>query len=111
MKKKELSKVILVIIMLIVFACQLTACSLPYEGRYDGTFGSYLELRSNGTCIYAEDDMEACKGTWYVKDGVIYIVVEELGYVVYGSTEYSENGILLTSSESNWRDEYFVKNN
>ena len=109
-KKSKLKKLVIGA-LLFAASCQLASCNSHLAGGYTSTAGSYLELRSNGTCIYAEpDETGAGTGTWYIEDDIIYIDANNLEYTIYGNVEDADNGILLKSSSGNWIDEYFIKN-
>lgn len=108
MKKGIIHLVAVTLLMAMMIV--LTACSggNSLVGEYTGTSGSYLKLNKDGTCIYAEDDSTGTgTGTWYVEDDVIYIDVDNLGYVVYGDVSDFDGGILLEANAGSWNDEYF----
>lgn len=90
----------------------LTGCSVRSKlvGEYFGEQDSYLNLRKDGTCLYAEDDSTGIgTGTWYVADGVIYINVDNIGYTIYGDVSGFDEGMLLEADSGSWNEEYFEK--
>ena len=101
---------LVVVLLICALLITITGCAgeTSLAGEYTGTSGSYLKLNKDGTCIYAEDDNTGTgTGTWYVKDGVIHIDVDNLGYVVYGDVSDFDGGILLEANAGSWTDEYF----
>lgn len=100
------------LVLLIAMLTVLAGCSgkNALAGEYTGTAGSYLKLSKDGTCVYSETDSTgAGTGIWYVEDGIIYIDVDNLDFVVYGDVSDFDGGILLESTAGRWNDEYFKK--
>lgn len=80
-------------------------------GEYYGTFGSYLKLNKDGSCVYAEDNDSTGTGTgvWYVKDNVIYVETDNLRYTIFAEIRSVDDGLLFKANSDSWRDEYFSK--
>lgn len=107
---KSLNRMAIVLILAVVLLLSSCFTESKLVGEYKGTAGSYLKLNQDGTCYYGEDDdTGAGQGTWYIEDGVLYIEVNNLNYVVYASIEDSDDGFLLKSKSSRWNAEYFSK--
>lgn len=103
---------LMLLALLIAVAVVFAGCSVRSKlvGEYFGEQDSYLNLRKDGTCLYAEDDSTGIgTGTWYVANGVIYINVDNLDYTIYGDVSGFDEGMLLEADSGSWNEEHFEK--
>lgn len=73
------------------------------DNEYPPALVSMADFYANGT----GGEQDGARAFQFMKDDVIYIDEDNLGYVVYGDVSNFDRGVLLEANAGSWNDEYF----
>lgn len=110
----------LIIFALIISICICTiSCSSAsnnnlknpreYIGVYDGEYGGYLDLKSNGKGTYKEKNSKAGNLNWFVDNYRLFVSTDILDYEIHADVHSFNNMLYFVSNNRSWIAERFNK--